>query len=150
MGTITSAQCNTFKVEVFKAVHDFTASTGDTYKIALIKPSPSGTYGAGTTNYSDLTGNSDEITGTGYTVGGVALVDVTPTLDTNTAIITFGSNPAWPTATFSCAGALIYNTSKSNKAVAVFSLGGTQTVTGANFTLTLPAAAAATALIRYL
>ncbi|MCX7178053.1 MAG: hypothetical protein NTX56_04520 [Proteobacteria bacterium] len=150
MGTITSAQCNSFKVELYEAVHNFTASTGDTYKIALIKPSPTGSYGAGTTNYSNLTGNSDEITGTGYTAGGVTLTDVTPTIDTNTAIVTFGSNPAWATATFSCAGALIYNSSKNNKAVAVFSLGGTHTVAGANFTLALPAATAATALIRYL
>ena len=150
MGTITSAQCNSFKQQVFQATHDFTASTGDAFKIALIIPSPSGTYGAGTTNYSDLTGASDEVSGTGYSAGGFALTNVTPSVSGSTAIVTFSANPSWATATFSAAGALIYNTSKSNKAVAVFSFSGTQTVTGATFTLTLPTADASNALIRYL
>jgi len=64
---ITTAMCNSFKQELLGGVHDLDTHT---LKIALIKASPSGTYGAATTNYSDVTGNSDEASGTGYSAGG--------------------------------------------------------------------------------
>lgn len=69
MGSVTNAMCTSFKVELMTATHNFTASTGNAFKIALIKASPTGDYGAATTNYSNLTGASDETSGTGIPQG---------------------------------------------------------------------------------
>lgn len=146
---ITTAMCNSFKTEILEGVHDFTASTGNTFKIALIKATPTGTYGAATTNYSDVTGNSDEASGTGYTAGGVSLTaNVTPTNSSNVSYTDWTTDPSWTSASFSAAGCIIYNSSKSNKAVAVFDFGGTQTVSSGTFTLTLPSATSSTAILR--
>jgi hypothetical protein len=137
-----------FKVEILKAVHDFTASTGDTFKIALLKAaaSGSGTFGAATTNYSDL--STDELgSGSGYTTGGNTLVSITPVADGTTAICDF-DNTTWSAATFTTSGALIYNDTSSDAAVAVLSFGGDQTVSSGDFQIQFPAAAAATAIIR--
>ena len=78
---ITSAISTSFKVEILKAVHNFTNSSGNTFKVALIKANAaqSGTYGAATTSYTDVTGNSDELpNGSGYTTGGYTLTNTTP------------------------------------------------------------------------
>lgn len=146
----TTAMPTSFKVEILKAVHDFTASTGDTFKIALGKATASvvGSYGAATTNYSDLTGNSDELAnGSGYTTGGNTLTSVTPVADGTTAVCDF-DNTTWSAATFTTSGAIIYNSSASNAAVAVLSFGGDQQVSSGDFTIQFPAAAASTAIIR--
>lgn len=126
---------------------------GDTFKMALIKPSPTGTYGAASTNYTELTGNSDEITGTGYTAGGTALTNVSPSNPSGTtAIINFSPNPSWSSATFSTGGAEIYNTSQRGPVVtpvvSVHSFGGTQTVTAGTFTAVMPTADASNAILR--
>jgi hypothetical protein len=137
-----------FKVEILKAVHDFTASTGDTFKIALLKAAAagSGTFGAATTNYSDL--GADELaTGSGYTRDDQTLVSITPVADGTTAICDF-DNTTWSAATFTTSGALIYNSSASNAAVAVLSFGGDQQVSSGDFQIQFPVAAAATAIIR--
>jgi hypothetical protein len=137
-----------FKVELLKAVHDFTASTGDTFKIALLKAAAagSGTFGAATTNYSNL--GSDELgSGSGYTTGGNTLVSITPVADGTTAICDF-DNTTWSAATFTTSGALIYNDTASDAAVAVLSFGGDQQVSSGDFQLQFPTAAAATAIIR--
>jgi hypothetical protein len=137
-----------FKVEILKAVHDFTASTGDTFKIALLKAaaSGSGTFGAATTNYSDL--GADELaTGSGYTQDDQTLVSITPVADGTTAICDF-DNTTWSAATFTTSGALIYNSSASDAAVAVLSFGGDQQVSSGDFQIQFPTAAAATAIIR--
>lgn len=146
----TTAMPTSFKVEILKAVHDFTASTGDTFKIALGKATASvvGSYGAATTNYSNLTGNSDELAnGSGYTTGGNTLTSVTPVADGTTAVCDF-DNTTWSAATFTTSGAIIYNSSASNAAVAVLSFGGDQQVSSGDFTIQFPAAAASTAIIR--
>jgi hypothetical protein len=146
----TTAMPTSFKVEILKAVHNFTASTGNTFKIALGKATASivGTYGAATTNYSDLTGNSDELAnGSGYTTGGNTLTSVTPVADGTTAVCDF-DNTTWSAATFTTSGAIIYNSSASNRAVAVLSFGGDQQVSSGDFTIQFPAAAASTAIIR--
>lgn len=135
---ITTALCTSFKKELFEAVHDFTS---DTFKIALYSSSAS--LGAATTAYS----TSNEISGTGYSAGGVTLSVVAPSIDGTTGLVDFG-NPSWSNSTFSTSGALIYNSSKSNKAVAVFSFGSSQSVSSANFNITMPAAAAGTAIVR--
>jgi hypothetical protein len=146
--SITTAMPTSFKVELFKAVHDFTASTGDTFKIALLKAAAagSGTFGAATTNYSNL--STDELgSGSGYTTGGNTLVSITPVADGTTAICDF-DNTTWSAATFTTSGALIYNDTSSDAAVAVLSFGGDQQVSSGDFQIQFPTAAAATAIIR--
>lgn len=140
---ITSAVCNSFKTEVLGGIHDLDT---DVIKIALIKATPTGTYGASTTNYSSVTGNSDEASGTNYSAGGNTLSGASITLDSSTAIVDF-SDTVWSSATVSADGALIYNSSKSNRAIAVIDFGGTVTSTAGDFTIQFPAAAAATAII---
>lgn len=150
MAGFTTAMPTSFKVEILTGTHNFTASTGDTFKLALGKAAASivGTYGAATTNYSDLTGNSDELAnGNGYTTGGNTLTSVTPTSDGTTAVCDF-DNTTWSSATFTTSGGIIYNSSASNAACAVLSFGGDQTVSSGDFQIQFPAAAAATAIIR--
>lgn len=151
MAGFTTAMPTSFKVEVLKAVHNFTASTGNTFKIALGKATASitGTYGAATTSYDNLTSNSDELAnGSGYTTGGNTLTSVTPVADGTTAVCDF-DNTTWTTATFTTSGAIIYNdTAAGNPACAVLSFGGDQQVSSGDFQIQFPAAAAATAIIR--
>lgn len=144
---ISTALPTSFKLELLTGTHNFTASTGHTFKMALIKGSHTGTYGAASTNYSNITGNSDEASGTGYTVGGATLTSVTPVTSGTTALCDF-TDPSWTTATFTADGCMIYNSSASNKAVYVGSFGSTQTVSAGTFTVVLPAADASNAVIR--
>ena len=147
---ITSAIANSFKQEILVGTHNFTASSGHTFKIALIKAnaSQSGTYNAGTTNYSVVTGNSDELAnGSGYTTGGNTLTSVTPVLDSNTAVCDF-ANTSWSSATFTTRGCIIYNTSASNKAVMVLDFGADYSVSNGTFTIEFPTANASNAIIR--
>ena len=147
---ITSAIANSFKQEILVGTHNFTASSGNTFKIALIKAnaSQSGTYNAGTANYSVVTGNSDELAnGSGYTTGGNTLVSVTPVLDSNTAVCDF-ANTSWSIATFTTRGCIIYNTSASNKAVMVLDFGADYSVSNGTFTVEFPTANASNAIIR--
>ena len=147
---ITTAMCNSFKQELLGGVHDMDT---DTLKIALIKETPSGTYGAATTNYSDVTGNSDEAVGTNYTAGGQVMD--TPT-DGNSTIINLSGNTVFldfadevfTDLTLSADGAIIYNASQGNKAVAVFDFGSTVTATSGDFTVVFPTADASNAVIR--
>ena len=144
---ITSAICTSFKVELLTATHDFTNSTGDTFKLALIKESPSGTYGAATTNYSDVTGNSDEASGSGYSAGGATLTNVTPTSSSTTAYTDF-ADVTFSSASISADGCIIYNTSASNAAVFVADFGGTVTSSGADYVVQFPTADASDAILR--
>ena len=146
--SITTAMPTSFKVELLKGVHNFTASTGDTFKIALLKAvaAGSGTFGAATTNYSDL--STDELgSGSGYTTGGNTLTSVTPVADGTTAVCDF-ADTTWTSATFTTCGARIYNDTDSGAACAVLSFGGDQQVSSGDFQIQYPAAAAATAIIR--
>ena len=144
MGTITTAMCNSFKQELLGGVHDLDTHT---LKLALIKPSPTGNFGAATTNYSDLTSNSDEATGSNYTAGGQALDSATITLSGTTAFVDF-ADEVFTNLTISAAGALIYNSSASNKAIAVFSFGSNVASTAGDFTVIFPTADASNAVIR--
>jgi hypothetical protein len=130
---ITSAICNSFKQEILVGTHNFTASSGDSFKIALFTSSAS--LGAGTTAYS----TSNEISGTGYTAGGAALTSVTPVLDSSTAVCDF-ADVSFTSASFTANGCLIYNTSQSDKAVAVIAFGGDKTVSSGTFTIQFPTA----------
>ena len=122
---ITTAMCNSFKQELLGGVHDLDT---DSLKIALIKDTPTGTYDASTTNYSDVTGNSDEATGTNYTAGGQVLDTATITLSGSTAFVDF-ADEVFTNLTISADGAIIYNASQGNAAIAVFDFGGTVTAT---------------------
>ena len=141
---ITTALCNTFKQELLGGIHDLDT---DVIKLALIKATPTGSYGAGTTNYTDVTGNSDEASGTGYTAGGQALDSATITLSGSTAFVDF-ADEVIVTATVSADGCIIYNSSKANRAIAVIDFGGTKTSTNGDFTIQFPIADASNAIIR--
>jgi len=141
---ITTAMCNSFKQELLGGVHDLDT---DTIKIALIKDSPTGTYGAATTNYSNVTVNSDEATGTNYVTGGNTLASAVISLDGSTAIVDF-ADTTWASATVSADGCIIYNASQGNAAVAVIDFGGTKTSTNGDFTIQLPTADASNAIVR--
>jgi hypothetical protein len=138
---ISQAMCTSFKVELLTATHDFTNSTGDTFKIALYTSSAS--LDASTTAYSA----TNEVSGTGYTAGGNTLTNVTPTSSGTTAFTDF-ADTTWSTATITANGALIYNSSKSDAAVAVLAFGGDKTSTAGDFTIVFPTADASNAIIR--
>jgi len=150
--SVTTAMPTSFKVEILRALQDFTASTGNAFKLALLKAtaSGSGSFGAATTNYSNL--STDELSnGNGYSTGGNALTSVTPTSDGTTAVCDF-DNTTWSGATFTTCGGLIYNSSTtggtSGRACAVLSFGGDQSVSSGDFQIQFPSPAASTAIIR--
>ena len=141
---ITSAICTSFKQELLVGTHNFTATTGNTFKIALY--TSSATLGAGTTAFS-ATNEITNSSGTAYTSGGASLTSVTPTTDSTTAVCDF-ADVSFSSASFTANGALIYNSSQSNKAVAVIAFGGDKTVSSGTFTIQFPTADATNAIIR--
>lgn len=138
---ITQALCSSFKQELVTGTHNFTASTGDIFKIALY--TSAATLGASTTAYT----TTNEVVGTGYTAGGKNMVSVTPVLSGTTAICDF-SDVTWSTVTLTARGALIYNSSKANRAVLVLDFGSDKTATAGDFTIIFPVADASNAIIR--
>jgi len=138
---ITSAICTSFKQELLVGTHNFTASSGNTFKLALY--TSSATLGASTTAYS----TTNEVSGTNYTAGGNALTSVTPTTSGTTAICDF-ADLTFGTATVTARGCLIYNSSASDKAVAAIDFGGDKTSTAGNFTIVFPSPTATGAIIR--
>lgn len=141
---ITTAMCTSFKSELLGGTHDLDT---DSIKIALIKSSMAGTYGAATTNYSDVTGNSDEATGTGYSAGGQVLDSAAISVDGTTAIVDF-ADEVFSNVTLSADGCIIYNAGQGNKAIAVIDFGGTVSATAGDLTINFPAADASSAIIR--
>lgn len=145
----TQAMCTSFMQELMTATHNFTTGTGDSFKAALYLASA--TVNASTTAYS----STGEVTGAGYTAGGVAVTNGTSPLSTNTsatagvAYWTPSASITYTSVTLSTAfdAVLIYNSSKSDKAVSVHTF-GSQTVTAGTFTLTMPSNTTSTALIR--
>ena len=148
----TQAMCTSFKVDLLNAVHAFngtgvpahTVSTADTFKAALYLASA--TVNASTTAYS----STNEVTGSGYTAGGVAVTFGTaPSSTSTTAFITPSASISFSNVTLSTAfdAVLIYNSTQSNKAVSVHTF-GSQTVTAGTFTLTMPTNDSSTGLIR--
>ena len=150
MAGITSALCTSFKVELLEGDHDFN-NGADAFKVALFKANASitGTYSAATTNYSDMTGNSDELPASGnYSTGGFALTNVNPTSTGTTAFTDFSANASWTSATFTTRGCMIYNTSDGNSAVAVINFGADYSVSGGTFEIQWPTADSSNAIIR--
>ena len=139
---ITSAICNSFKQEILEAEHNFTASTGDTFNLALYDSDA--TLSKSTTAYT----TSEELATTGgYTAKGKALTSVTPVLSTDTAICDF-ANISWTSASFTARGCLIFNDDNSDTSVCAIDFGGDKTVTSGTFTVEFPAASASTAIIQ--
>ena len=130
--------CSSFKQESWLGIHDLDT---DVLKMALYTAAAD--LSQATTAYTP----TGEISGTGYISGGIPLTGVQVLLSGTTAYVTF-NNPTWANASFVCRGALIYNTSKANRAIAVLDFGADKTASG-TFTVQLPAATAAAALLRF-
>jgi hypothetical protein len=135
---ITQTQTTSFKEELYEGIHDLLT---DTIKIALYTANAD--LGASTTVYT----TDQEVTGTGYTAGGLTVTNVTVASSGTTAYVSF-DNPQWTGASFTCRGALIYNSSKANRSIAVLNFGNDKIVANGTFTVTMPANTATTALIR--
>ena len=137
---ITSTLTTSFKKELLEATHNFKASGGNTFNLALY--TSSATMGAATTAYT----TTNEVTGTNYTAKGAALTNVAPTSSgttgfTDFADLTFG--------TVTARGCMIFNdTASGDPSVATIDFGGDKTSTAGDFTIVFPAAAASTAIIR--
>ena len=127
---ITQAMCTSFKSEILQEGHQMAT---DTIKLALFTSSAS--LGAGTTAYS----TSNEVSGTGYTAGGVTLTSTTVSTTGTTAFFD-AADPEFTSASFTARGALIYNSSNSDKAIAVLDFGGDFTVSSGTFKIVFPAA----------
>ena len=142
---ITSAICNSFKTEILTAVHNFTASTGNTFNLALY--TSSATLSKSTTAYTA----TEEITntsGSAYSAKGNALTSVTPVLSSDTAVCDF-ADTSWTSASFTANGCLIFNdTATGDPACCAIAFGGDKTVSSGTFTIQFPTADASDAIIR--
>ena len=135
---ITQTQTTSFKAELYEGIHDLLT---DTIKIALYTALAD--LGTDTTVYS----TDNEITGTGYVAGGNTLTGATVQSSGSTVYVSF-NNTTWSNASFTCRGALIYNSSKANRSVAVLDFGNDKIVSNQTFTVQFPANAASSAIIR--
>lgn len=138
---ITSTLTTSFKVELLTATHNFTNSSGNSFKLALY--TSSATMGATTTAYS----TSQEVSGTNYSAGGSALTNVTPATSGTTAVCDF-ADLTFGTATVTARGCLLYNSTNSNKALCAIDFGGDKTSTAGDFTVVFPSPTATGAIIR--
>jgi len=137
---ITQTVCTSFKVELLSGTHDFNS---DTFKLALY--TSSATLNAATSGY---TASGEVASGSGYTTGGKDLtVSQTPTSGSEIAYISF-SDISWASSTITARGALVYNSSKSNKAVAVLDFGSDKSSSSSTFTVTFPASNQNSAIVR--
>jgi len=141
---ITQTLTTSFKTELLQGLHNFGPTSPNTFKIALY--SSTAALNAATTVYT----TTGEVTGANYTAGGKTLtISTTPTTASGgtTAFVGF-ADISWTLATFTTAGALIYNSTNGNRAVAVLNFGGSKTSTSGVFTVQFPAATDTTAIIR--
>ena len=133
--------CTSFKKEVLEGLHDFNASGGNTYKLALYTNSAS--FTAATTVYTA----TNEVSGTGYSAGGGTLTNINPTTSGTTAFIDF-ADLTFSSATITARGALIYNSTNGNRTVCVLDFGSDKTSTAGDFTIVFPTADASNAIVR--
>ena len=149
---ITTALSNAFKLELLKGNHDF---DNDTFRVALIKESPTGTFGAATVAYSEL--GSDQASGTGYTStfdtvstgAQAAIATGYPQMDGTTAVMDF-DDAVFTAVTVQADGCILYNPNADSAAnvIAVFDFGGTVSATAGDFTIQFPAPGASTSILR--
>ena len=135
---IVQTQTTSFKAELYEGIHDL---IDDTIKIALFNANADLT--ASTTVYS----TNQEVTGTGYTAGGNTLTGATVRSSGTTAYVSF-DNTSWSSASFTCRGALIYNSSKANRSVAVLNFGSDKIVANGALTIEFPTNDVTSAIIR--
>ena len=134
--------CTSFKVEILKAVHDFTNSTGNTFNIAMYDNSAS--FTAATTAYTA----TNEVSGTAYVAKGNTLVNVTPTSSSTTALTDF-SDSTWSSSTITARGAMIFNdTASGDPSVIILDFGSDKSSSSGDFTIVFPTADASSAIIR--
>lgn len=140
---IVQTMCTSFKAEVAQGLHNFTRSTGDVFKLALYVATA--TLGADTTVYT----SSGEVpsSGTNYTLGGIALTNITPLAANSTGYWSF-DDVTFSNVTLTCAGALIYNSTNGDRAVCVLNFGQTITKTAANLVITFPPMGATDSVLR--
>ena len=144
---ITQAMCTSFKVEALKGIHALgtsvvrAATTADVFKIALF--TSSATLSAATTAYA----TTNEVVGTGYTAGGATLTVAAPTSSGTTAYTDF-TDVTWSSTSITARGAVIYNSTQGNKAVAVLDFGEDKTTSSADFVVQFPTADASNAIVR--
>ena len=143
---ITQAFCTSAKVGMLKGLYDF-SNGADVMKLALFRATANivGTFGAATTNYSDM--GADEASGTNYVAGGSNLTNVTPTSSGTTAFTDF-ADLVFSNVTITTSGALIYDSTVGNAAIGVFNFGGDKTATAGDMTMIFPTADASNAIIR--
>ena len=152
---ISQAMCTSFKQELLQGIHNFTSGSGggtttttgsgNAFKVALYTSSAS--LGASTTAYS----GTNEASGTGYSSGGAALTNVTPTTSSTTALTDF-ADVTWSSSSVTARGAVIYNSStaagSANRAVLVLDFGSDKASSSGDFTITFPTADSSSAIIR--
>lgn len=144
---LSQAFCTSFKVELMEALHNLSNPGGNTFKLALFAAtaSISGTYGAGTTNYSNM--GADETSGTNYSAGGNALTSVTPVSSGTTALVDF-NDLVFSNVTLTTRGALIYNSTNSGRSCVVLDFGADKSASAGDMTIIFPTADASNAIIR--
>ena len=138
--------CTSFKQELLVGSHNFTASTGDTFKLAMYTNSAS--FDASTTDYT----TTNEVSGTGYSAGGGTLTNVTPTTSGTTALTDF-ADLTFSSSTITARGALIYNTTTgagtgTTDSIVVLDFGSDKSSSAGDFTIVFPTADASNAIIR--
>lgn len=139
---ITQAVANSFKGELLQGQHNFTAATGNVFKLALY--TSAATLSSATTVYT----STNEVANTGqYTTGGGTLTNISPVVSSGVAFIDF-ADISFTGVTLTAAGCLIYNTSSSNKAVCVLDFGGDKSATSGTFTIQFPADTTSAAILR--
>lgn len=139
---ITQAVANSFKGELLQGQHNFTAATGNVFKLALY--TSAATLSSATTVYT----STNEVANTGqYTTGGGVLTNISPVVSSGVAFIDF-ADISFTGVTLTAAGCLIYNTSSSNKAVMVLDFGGDKSATSGTFTIQFPADTSSAAILR--
>ena len=138
---IVQTMCTSFKAEVAQALHNFTRSTGNVFKLALYVATAN--LGADTQTYTA----QGEASGTNYSPGGLALTNITPLSASLTGYWSF-DDLTFSNVTLTCAGALIYNSTNGNRAVCVLNFGSTVTKTGQDLTITFPPMGATDSILR--
>jgi hypothetical protein len=138
---ITQSMATSFKKELLEGKHNFLASGGNSFKLALY--TSSATMGAATTAFT----TTNQASGTNYTSGGNALTNINPSSSGTTAFTDF-ADLTFGTATITARGCMIYNDTNADRNVAVFDFGGDKTSTAGSFTITFPTADASNAIIR--
>lgn len=152
----TTTVVDTFKLDLLNKLHNFNGVSPDTFNMLLIKPDASGAYdntliavgtpGSGTPSPTNV--GTDEVTGTGYTSGGITMAGIATLLQSGVATVDWSTNPSWSSSTISAICVVLYNYTQGGRVVAVFDFGGTITSNNGSFTIDLPPSGYNTSILR--